>query len=180
MKIKNEKGFTLVELIIVIAIMLVFAVVAIPGFNKANNRNKFDSKAEEIVSLISHAYAVGFAPYRVEIGTGSTAGTNCDVGKIDFSTSVLNLIYYRTVGSSVVPCTGSTSDVVGSVALDGGFAASLSFIQPTSALMQFSSSKALFKSAKVKLTDTKDADHFYLITIVSDPFKITKEYLDSE
>ncbi|BFM08993.1 GspH/FimT family pseudopilin [Halioxenophilus aromaticivorans] len=53
----NQKGFTLVELLIVIAIVAILAVVAVPNFNETMQRNRMVANANEILSAIQYARA---------------------------------------------------------------------------------------------------------------------------
>lgn len=51
----NNKGFTLVELIVTIAVLAIIVVMAAPSFATAYTRQKLESSARELVSKISEA-----------------------------------------------------------------------------------------------------------------------------
>ena len=53
----NEKGFTLVELLIVIAIVAILAVVAVPNFRETMQRNRMVANTNEFISAIQFARA---------------------------------------------------------------------------------------------------------------------------
>ena len=79
---KNNKGFSLVELIVVIAIMAILAAVAIPTFatfiTKANDAADVDfiKQAEYAIELAYAAdttFTVGDTPLQVTVGTNGKA-----------------------------------------------------------------------------------------------------------
>ncbi len=53
----NQKGFTLVELLIVIAIVAILAVVAVPNFRETMQRNRMVANTNEFISAIQLARA---------------------------------------------------------------------------------------------------------------------------
>ncbi|MCH5184481.1 MAG: prepilin-type N-terminal cleavage/methylation domain-containing protein, partial [Oscillospiraceae bacterium] len=62
--IKNEKGFTLVELIVVIAILAVLAAVAIPNYMSYQHRSKINTDVSTVSELLRSAKM-----YYIERGT---------------------------------------------------------------------------------------------------------------
>ena len=59
---RNNKAFTLIELLITVSIILLLAVLSIPAFNQFAANNELATKAEEIQSLIEKTYYSGMSP----------------------------------------------------------------------------------------------------------------------
>ena len=59
---KQKKAFTLIELMITIAIIAIMAILAVPAFNQYAANNEIASKAEEIQSIIQRTYSQGMSP----------------------------------------------------------------------------------------------------------------------
>jgi prepilin-type N-terminal cleavage/methylation domain-containing protein len=57
MKIRNTKGFTLIELMIVVVIIGILAALAIPRFNQASARAKENTLLKQIYTLQQTYYA---------------------------------------------------------------------------------------------------------------------------
>ena len=68
-RIKENKGFTLIELMIVVAIIAILAVVAVPQFTKYMRSAKA-AEANEMLDIIKKGSTVYYTTPRVAMGTG--------------------------------------------------------------------------------------------------------------
>ncbi len=83
----GQQGFTLIEMMIVIAIIAIVLSLAVPSFNEFFEKNRLKRAAEEVYSLVTKARAEGVirsADMSVAVNTGSwcvgyaaAAGCNC-------------------------------------------------------------------------------------------------------
>lgn len=96
---KNEKGFTLVELLIVIAIIAILAAIAIPQFAQYRQKAAASTAAGALTQCLSDLNA----KYADD---GSTTSLTCTVGT---STAALAL----TPTSGIIAVTGLTYTVKG-------------------------------------------------------------------
>ena len=97
---KRQRGFTLVELVIVMAVLVVLAAIAIPRYNGILNESKVKSDAITAAGIVSAARIQ-------ETSTGSTVG----------STAALNASYFEpgkkpSSGGSFVLSDGGNSPYV--------------------------------------------------------------------
>lgn len=83
-KMKNKKGFTLMEMLIVVAIMVVLVAVAVPTFTSQVNRsnraadlaNERAAKAVAATEYLANELAAGAYPFDAATGTlGAKDGT---------------------------------------------------------------------------------------------------------
>ena len=76
-KIRNTKGFTLIELMIVVVIIGILAALAIPRFSKASDR----AKEKEADGILKQVYTLQQTYYAQN---GAYAGTVADLQKVGF------------------------------------------------------------------------------------------------
>ena len=69
-KLRNSKGFTLIELMIVVAIIAILAVVAVPQFTKYMRSAKA-AEAFEMLDLVKKGSATYYTTPRAAAGTGA-------------------------------------------------------------------------------------------------------------
>ena len=86
MKRHNSKGFTLVELLAVIAILGIIMIVAIPGVTMLINRSKSDSRdsMEKTLEMAARSYASGNSQALPKVVGESTLIKAKDLKKTNF------------------------------------------------------------------------------------------------
>lgn len=91
-KFTNKKGFTLMEMLIVVAIIAILIAVAIPTFNNALNKAKVGTDTANIRS--------GYAAMKVETLTGSVDTTKTYKLDADGSVAETPTTPYKTAGTT--------------------------------------------------------------------------------
>ena len=84
MKRNNKKGFTLAELLIVVAIIAVLVAIAIPVFNNATTKAKVSadaaniraSYAEAVIAKIDPSFSSSSTTFKAQTTGGSLFSTN--------------------------------------------------------------------------------------------------------
>ena len=99
-KFTNKKGFTLMEMLIVVAIIAILIAVAIPTFNNALNKAKVGTDTANIRS--------GYAAAKVETLTGDVAADTKYALQADGSVVAGETGDYKTKGD-----TGTTTTTIG-------------------------------------------------------------------
>lgn len=75
---KKSFGFTLVELMVVIAIAAILAAIAFPSFQGTLRRNRVATANNAVIAALSEARGEAIRNTRGAGVCGSTAGTSCD------------------------------------------------------------------------------------------------------
>jgi len=113
---KSVKGFTLIELMVTVALVAITAGIAIPAFSQLIQDNRIQSQAEELNALLQYARSeavirkrsvtvnLDAATGEVEIIGGGTAlrDTTLELRAIDLAVSDAS-VTYRPNGTSTVP-----------------------------------------------------------------------------
>lgn len=73
MRRNNKKGFTIVELVIVIAVIAILAAVLIPTFSGIIGKAHESAALQEATALYKEAYAVAISDGKIATGTGDDA-----------------------------------------------------------------------------------------------------------
>ena len=87
----NKKGFTLVELLAVIAILAILVVVALPNvlgmFNQAKE-DTFATETKDMVRIVQQQYLANFGKHSRYAIAGSTGITEANIVTCDSSTTL--------------------------------------------------------------------------------------------
>lgn len=75
----NSKGFTLVELMVVIAVVAILAVVAMPSYRELLDNYRVRKAGEDVVSLVSNARSGAVKLHR-QVNVSFTTGTSWCAG----------------------------------------------------------------------------------------------------
>ena len=106
-KLKNKRGFSLVELMVVVAIMGVLASIAIPAFNSYRKAAKKNSYKADLTSLHK-----GWQAFGVELDSyceRSTAPTNASISNVGMEALLSSKFYGDTSNAVNASCTAGTT-----------------------------------------------------------------------
>ena len=116
---KNEKGFTLIELMIVIAIIGILAAIAIPQFNAYRQRSYNSASGSDLrnCATAQEAYFVDEQLYSAAIAqiTGATYGyfasQNVTVSVVSANNITYQMTSFHTSGDATWTLTGPGSSI---------------------------------------------------------------------
>jgi type II secretion system protein G len=92
-KIRNNKGFTLIELMIVVVIIGILAALAIPRFSKASDR----AKEKEADGVLKQVYTLQ-QTYYAQWGTYASSQTDLETVGFEAPTTLKNYTWAGAVG----------------------------------------------------------------------------------
>jgi prepilin-type N-terminal cleavage/methylation domain-containing protein len=97
-KIRNRKGFTLIELMIVVVIIGILAAIAIPKFNQASAR----AKEKEADGILKQIYTLQMT-YTANHGVPAAAFT--DLLEVGWESPATSLKHYTLPADPTLPAT---------------------------------------------------------------------------
>lgn len=124
-KIRNKKGFTLIELIVVIAILGILAAIAVPRFSGFTNRGKVAAD-EQYVAIVANSIVTLMAAG--EITAGGTYTINPSNGKVTKADPQAGFL--QTELEKLIPAKKLQSTTVGNLVIDADGSYTLPTITP--------------------------------------------------
>ena len=90
---RRSKGFTLVELMVTIAVVAVLLAIALPSFRKVIQRNRVASASNDLLASISYARTTAINRGQLVSMCPSTDGTGCTSAGKDFESGWIVYTY---------------------------------------------------------------------------------------
>ncbi|WP_281645615.1 GspH/FimT family pseudopilin [Parendozoicomonas sp. Alg238-R29] len=121
----RDSGFTLIEMIIVIAIVGIISVMAYPSMDGFIQRNSISSQTNELISLLQYARSEAVTRKADVQVCASTNGTSCSATPADMSAGIIvlqggNVIQSITGIRDGINIGGSTITFQGDGSISGG------------------------------------------------------------
>ncbi|NWA26723.1 GspH/FimT family pseudopilin [Pseudomonas gingeri] len=111
---QGAKGFTLVELLVAIAVLAILTAIAAPSFNSTIQKSRVDSEASDLQRALNYTRLEAInRGVNVRIGPTSGAGSNWTTGQ-STTTGATTGTNLRTKVLRVIPAMSSTTTMAAS------------------------------------------------------------------
>ena len=110
-KMNNKKGFTIVELVIVIAIIAILAAVLIPTFSNVIEKSRASAALQAGKSKFEELYALDYADGKIDGKENNTSfmGSDNKVTKDGFTTCTYTFADNKVTGFTYADTNGYTA-----------------------------------------------------------------------
>ena len=109
---RRSKGFTLVELMVTIAVVAVLLAIALPSFRKVIQRNRVASASNDLLASISYARTTAINRGQLVSMCPSTDGANCTSAGRDFESGWIVYTYPAGAASANKPYAAASSTLL--------------------------------------------------------------------